>query len=669
VTLRCDAAIVAGVNTVFPALLDGRQGQARFVELQARPEAGAGAIRRLLVTRPEDFPMKAGVAERTRVEAEASAHWLATTGPKGLGVEDWSQVAVLTPRKTASWLGGLAAALRTAGLRAQVHAGEREPGADPARAWLGALLAVVNDPGDSFEIVGVLREIFGISDDALFHWCRPEGELPRRGGRHPLSVQAPPRAEAVGPVAEALGLLHRLQRAAVGRPLRDAVALLATEIQLRERLARLPEEPAPGARSAALDALLNQAAVADARGDTLADFARALRRGPEEATAPVARPGEVQVLTCHKAKGLEWPVVILFGMFREPGFPTAKYPQWLPPAKAGEAPGCLWDKAHAEAASAGGNPWRQILDEAQQAEFERLLYVVATRPKRTLILVDGEALGGDKGSLAEVLGVLHGGAARRWWEGLPAAAVMPTPDEAISTTEAKLAETVASEWPELGAELPATAYAVAKTRAENFTRRVRPSTLARHAPLADGGTSAAERSEPDLFAPPDYPEEQPPPAATVSYGNWWHGMMETTPWAKGPAAWTAHWERHYDAAPEPERARAEGARLLASPLAKRLSAPGLEFVTELPFLWAEPGGKQAYDGCLDLAALDASAGRWLVVDWKTDRVEKDAEEELRAKYGEQIAVYARALGTVYGARVEAYLYSTRAGVAGLVSVE
>jgi ATP-dependent exoDNAse (exonuclease V) beta subunit len=221
----------------------------------------------------------------------------------------------------------------------------------------------------------------------------------------------------------------------------------------------------------------------------------------------------------------------------------------------------------------------------------------------------------------------------------------------------------------MGAELSTGFYAAAQISAENFTRRVRPSTLARHTALADGGPSVAERSEPDLFAPPDYPEEQPPPAAAVSYGNWWHGMMETTPWAKGPAAWAAHWERHYDAAPEPERARAEGARLLASPLALRLSAPGLEFVTELPFLWAEPGKERAYDGCVDLAAWDANARRWLVVDWKTDRVEMDAAVELRAKYGAQIAVYARALGAVYGAPVEAFLYSTRTGIAGLVGTE
>ncbi|MGA2051974.1 MAG: UvrD-helicase domain-containing protein [Opitutales bacterium] len=651
VTLRCDTSIVERVNAVFPKVLNGYEGQARFVPLQARPGAGVGTVWRLPVRRPESFPAKPSVAERTRAEAEALARWLATAGPAGAGAEDWSQVAVLAPRK--DWLGALAVALRAAGLRAQMHTGDRAPGANPARAWLGALLAVVNDPADGFEVAGVLREIFGISDDALFHWCRANGTEPRRGPGHPLSIQQAPRAGAGGSVAEALAVLHRVQRSAAARPLRDAVALVVFEIRLRERLETLPEATAGGA---ALDALLNQAAQADARGETLADFAQALRRGPEETTEPAAQPGELQLLTCHKAKGLEWPVVILFGLFRKPGFPSAKYPRWLPAAKAGEAPGCLYDKGHAEAASTAGSLWKFNLEQAQRAEFERLLYVAMTRPKRTLMIVDAFALGPDEGSLADVLGLLPGGGARAWWESLP------TENAATDPLEAKKVETTSTEttsgWPEPAAEISAEVYAQARARAEKFTRRVRPSTLARH---GAGPKQGVERMEPDLFAPPDYPEEQPPATAMVNYGNWWHALMEATPWTQGPAAWAAHWEKSYHLAPDPERARAEGARLLASPLAVRLAAPGLEFVTELPFLWAEAGGERAFDGCVDLAAWDAAAARWLVVDWKTDRVEREAATELRARYGAQVAVYAQALGTVYGAPADAYLYSTRAG--------
>jgi ATP-dependent exoDNAse (exonuclease V) beta subunit len=211
------------------------------------------------------------------------------------------------------------------------------------------------------------------------------------------------------------------------------------------------------------------------------------------------------------------------------------------------------------------------------------------------------------------------------------------------------------DWGDTEAVMTTESFQRAQVAAEKFTRRVRPSSLAQH------GVKVVERSEPDWFAPPEYPEEQRPPGGTVDYGNWWHGMMETTPWAAGPAAWAGHWEQGTPAAPEPERARAESARLAASPLALRLAVPGLEFATELPFLWAEPDGAQAFDGCMDLAVWDAAAGRWLVVDWKTDRVEHDAAAELRERYGAQLAVYARALEAVYQAPVEAYIYSTRAG--------
>lgn len=660
VTLRCDTAIVAGVNAVFPRLLDGRNGQARFVPLQARPATGPGAIWRLPVGRPANFPAKASVAERTRMEAEALARWLARVGPAGAAAEDWSQVAVLTPRKSADWLGALVQALRAAGLHAQVHADDRAPGADAARAWLAALLAVLVDPLDSFEVAGVLREIFGISDDALFHACRASGQEPCRGAGHALSIFHPPRPGLTGPVAEALALLHRVQRVAAGRPLRDAVALAVSETQLHARLAALPG--LPGVRTAALDALLNQAVLADTRGDTLADFARALRRGKEEAVETEKRPGEIQLLTCHKAKGLEWDVVVLFGLFREPGFPPSEYPRWLPPVRPGEPPTYLYDKSHA-GARGEGNHWKEAQESARRAAFERLLYVACSRPRRALIAVDAAALGADEGSLADVLGWLPGGEAQAWWEGLPApdAAAISRDGGAVEVTAV---ETLAPDWPETTAVLSATGYAAACARAGQFVRRVRPSTLARH-----GMVTPPERLEPDLFAPPDYPEEQPPPAGTVDYGNWWHGVMEKTPWTQGPQAWVAYWESHYNRAPDSERGRAETARLLASPLAARMAAPGLEFATELSFLWAEPGGTRAFDGCMDLAIWDVAAKRWIVVDWKTDRVEQDAATELRARYGAQLAVYARALSAVYGTPVEAFLYSTRTGTMVPVDVE
>jgi len=651
VTMRCDHAVVEGVNTVFPVLLNGRQGQATFVPLQARPNAGAGRIGRLTWPCPANFPAKPKAEERTRAEAGMLAQRLAEIGPVGVGVEDWSQVAILAPRR--AWLGALAVKLREAGLLAQLHLGERAPGAEPARAWLAALLAVMADPGDVFEIAGVLREIFGLSDDALYRWCQPNGMKPRSGAGHPLSLQHPPISSSA-PVAAALGQLHAWRASARGQPLRDAVTSLVRQSRLAERLARLPDAPAPDTYEKALEALLNQATMAEARGDALAQFAQALRAGPEEAIDPVARPGELQLLTCHKAKGLEWDVVVLFGLFREPGFATPEYPRWLPPVQPGSPPVCLYDKAQAR-------PTPGRATDARQAEFERLSYVATTRPRHALIFSDAEALGSEEDSLADRLGWLPDGAARAWWEQLPEWGHGQTGAKiAVNKNQAGPDQLKAhAGWPGASLAVPG---AEAMARARALIRRVRPSTLAQH-----GIARTPERAEPDLQAPPDYPEEQPPAAGATDYGNWWHGLMEHTPWAAGPVAWSAHWEKQFDHAPDPARARAEAAKLLASPLAAQLAATTWEVATELPFLWAEPDGARAFDGYIDFVAWNAAANRWLVVDWKTDHTEGDAAAELRARYGPQVAVYARALGTVYGAPVTAFLYGTRTGI--LVEVQ
>ncbi len=130
VTMRCDEAIVAHVNRRFPGLLHGRDGQARFVELQARPGAGRGAVWRLPVARPADLPEKVNVENLVRAEAAALAAWLKAAGPAGAGADHWAQVAVLAPRK--KWLGALAVELRKGGFAGAIARGQPARGAEPA---------------------------------------------------------------------------------------------------------------------------------------------------------------------------------------------------------------------------------------------------------------------------------------------------------------------------------------------------------------------------------------------------------------------------------------------------------------------------------------------------------------------------------------------------------
>jgi len=409
-----------------------------------------------------------------------------------------------------------------------------------------------------------------------------------------------------------------------------------------------------------LSALLDQALLADSRGDSLAAFAQQMCQAPEGAAELVARPQHIQLLTSHKAKGLEWQTVVLFGLFARPDFPPPEYPCWIPSAASGQPPACLYDKFHAAQVGDGENSPAAIRALERLAAFERLLYVSVTRPKQTLILADASALITDEklraGSLAEILRIQENGAAGAWWKNLPVLELHASKRKKLpppNTAPGKSASSACWPAPEWHPEM----FATAQLRAKSFSRRVLPSTLAHHAAMIQ-----PERAEPDLFAPPDYPEEQTPPTSAVDYGNWWHQVMEHTPWAAGQMAWIDHWETQWPTAPDPARARNELQRLRESPLLKKLTTPGLAFAAELPFLWAEENGERAFDGCIDFAVWDAKAARWLVVDWKTDQTKGDAGKELRERYGAQIEVYARALYALTGSPAEALIYGTRSGM-------
>ena len=76
-----------------------------------------------------------------------------------------------------------------------------------------------------------------------------------------------------------------------------------------------------------------------------------------------------------------------------------------------------------------------------------------------------------------------------------------------------------------------------------------------------------------------------------------------------------------------------------SDLAATLRDPATRAHFELPFSWAWDG--VAVHGSIDLAY--EAGGRWHVVDFKTDRVDKGGESERAASYLTQLGVYAGAI--------------------------
>lgn len=654
VTMRCPHAVVAAANQVFPPVLAAQPApdvQVDYVPLAARDDAAVGEIERWAVS-AEAYGDKPNIATLAKAEANLIVAELSQRQLDGLGISDWSELAVLLPRNDD--IDALSIALRTAGLDAQVHSGNEPPLASPARAWFLAGLQVLHRPDNAWEIAGLLREAAGLSDAAIAAYRG----LPRSSRRRPLTLREPPRGR--GEVVDALAQWHQLWRASQGQPLTQSGALLVDDYDLRGRLAAL--QPFYGEDfNATLDDLLEDLAGCERDGLSLGEAIERLTGNAAVVRAEIhPRPGAIQLLTTFKAKGLEWPAVILAGLFRELSVGGRNYPRLV---------------------NFGGDEAVRILltkdDDLAQREHhrarlrhQRLWYVGFTRAKHRLILIDNAAAGArEANTLAEAALLFPHQPNHEWWQSLPAtghSAGTAAPPKESPSKHGKLLPT--REMPALTASPKALG-----------PRRVLPSSLALgHKPTGKaakateaalpGLESALSFGDVDALTASPSASQEPgqrdlhdlglalerapaPIPGSTAYGNWWHLTMEQAPWVEGLSAVRAHAEKALLHCPDPARGQAELGAFLATTLASTLTTPGTVVRGEVPLLWRDRG--DVYDGFIDCVAAREDLVR--VIDWKTDRL---PPREITRRYAPQVKVYARALARMLKLPVEPTLYST-----------
>src|SRR5213083_1413694 len=265
VTFRLDQKQLDFVNATFREILNDKDGQVPFVELQPRPAILPGRVIRVPLVAKEMLPegRKLKDYQKARIEAEYLARWIKDAELKKLSADSWREVAILCPRK--AWLQTMAAALRRVDLPVAIQSERDVKGDSPAYAWLTALLTIMTDPLNVYQIVGVLREIFGVSDHDLAVFSEAQA-------RFRIDEVLP----TAGKISSHLRTLAEIRQRAEGLALFDAVALIVEQTQLRARLLLLPATEF-GDLARELDALLAQAAQAEADGMILAEFAERLR--------------------------------------------------------------------------------------------------------------------------------------------------------------------------------------------------------------------------------------------------------------------------------------------------------------------------------------------------------------------------------------------------------
>ena len=640
VTFRLDRAQLDFVNGTFRKILNNTEGQVEFVDMNPRPEILPGQVIRFELGADVDLSLPE--AQRARIEAERLAQWLRETGLRKLRARCWREVAVLCPRK--AWLRALRAALLDQQIPVEVQSESDRQAEHPAYAWLTALLAIMVDPNAGYEIVGVLREVFGISDDELARFAQ--------GDRYKFQIER--KTAGRGVVVDALNLLTRLRGTLPHQPLFSTVREIVRMTQLRERLRILPREEFGDALNE-LDKLLSAAAAAESRQQSLVDFALALRRNFDKVreTEP-AENDAVQLITAHKAKGSEWDAVIVPFLAREARLGgNIRYPMVLP----GEQAFIAFDRTDRA-------DLEEELKRIQRQEMERLLYVALTRARHTLVLaLDVDFFRGKRG--------VHGDTQLKWLQAGAnepnATIIAAVPEEPTSSEETAAHQRErepASDADTLSALRLETGWIdIARQRAVSIIETITPSQFAPREETA--GTPSTEQwieIEAELRPPRiDNP--------ATRYGVWWHDFAEQIGWRSQPAGWQPIFDRIVAASPDVARSKREWQLLQkqiksSEGLARYLHTASL-VRTEMPFFWKINGphrnGGKCLEGIVDLALVSQKTNEILILDWKTNRITANKVDTLKEIYLPQMAAYWQAISSLTSARVSAAIYSTATG--------
>ena len=403
-TFRSTPAICGVVNDAFAPVMNGDTHHARYVPLVPTREVDASrqpSVIALPVPAPygrSRTPTKWAVTESLPDAVGAFVHWLlSASGWRVRELATGAEVPI-EPRHVCLLFKRLRSrdedvprdytrALEARGIPHVLAGGRSFHEREEVRALVTAITAI-EWPDDELALYGALRgPLFALTDAQLYLWKKRFGLSPLRPVDD-VDALPPELAE----VARALGVLRELHLARNRVPLADTIARLleATGAHAALALAQNGELAlANVARIAQLARRLESRGASSFRA-LATRLEEDAQRGEAGESAPVEEgEGGVRVMTVHKAKGLEFPVVIVC----DPAAPAQPIgpSRWVDPERR-LAAYTLANCAPIELAE-----HRDEAIAADAAETVRLAYVAATRARDLLVVPavgDGPLTGG-----------------------------------------------------------------------------------------------------------------------------------------------------------------------------------------------------------------------------------------------------------------------------------
>ena len=664
---RSHAGILDVVNGVFAPLIRSREGlQPDYVPIQSpkMEENDSGSedefsFRKVTFCRVESQEeLKANPARR--LEAENLARWLheEVLGKARIRDRNGEWIAV-QPRHVALLFRKLTEVhlylepLRRRGIPYVVE-GEKHFYATQEIVDGVNLLRAASDPYDQAALVGLLRSPIGALSDLEIHDLQRDRLIDYRLARH----TGPDLAKKLEPVRHLYEALDRLHLETRTLSVADAVNRIFETIPIRILAAR----SFSGEQAIAnIEKIRQQASVMGRAGlatlkDVVAQLERRVLEVEEESESALAEEGvdAVKILSIHKAKGLEFPVVVLpdaRGATNPGRFEIGVQYDWSSKLIG------LRSMDHLNLAAIYLDEKKRIREEEEQ---KRLFYVAMTRAREHL-MISCPPLKVDKGSFVEML--------QRSVDDLPASA----PHGLVAVGKGTIEVHTLHERREAPKRPPKSQREVS-ARADwsgfvhQWHQRSQRYETAQNKPLFVSPTALKKR---DIELTERFEQKLGSPRGTdpLLIGTLAHGFLETLDFAAGQnkleQELTRYVEQQLDGrAGQNRKAIVQELReiftmFFRSNIFTELASANI-LGRETPLLM--PWNGQIMEGVIDL--LYERKGLLYIADYKTDRIVSKAMRQAREDYRYQAEVYSRAVRQSLRREVTAFkLIFLRAGEA------
>ena len=551
-------------------------------------------------------------------------------------VPSYGDIAVLLPVLTRANV--LEDALTEAGIPFVLEGGKYYYARSEVSSAITVLLAIAN-PHDSVALYGALRSIFfGLSDEDLLR-SRMDGL--------PLDYRA--AVPESSPLCYPYRVLQELHEGRHARSASETLELLFKQTGAREVLA------SRGLQSLANLGKLTRTLRSLQEGRTFSKVIELLQAMDEEAFAEQEsrlmeeRSDAVRIMSIHKAKGLDFRILIAAGLGMER---RARSESYLSDPHGCRAFGL---RISCEGKTIHTPGWERLREESAKrddAELVRLLYVALTRARDHLV-ISAYTAGGKTGKvdlartrLGPLSGVLRDKTLEeegivRFIDGTALDRETPSRKEPVNRKVSKWALVYRKECDELERIVRVGCSVVEEGRAQAEQENARPET--------DSG-----RSDAATFG-----------SRAVRLGIAFHSAMEELdfdcPVETAVRLAEALAARHsLDGAGARQLGAMIGATLTSALIrrARTARASGKRILRELAVLQPAAAPAAVEERKIDL--LFEEDGGWVLVDYKTDQVPEDITI-LSARYRDQVCAYRDALVSL-GIRVgSAYLLLARTG--------